>query len=85
MNMELSRSYHSSLRAPVQTDRSESRCANSNFPQADFWTASLKVVSRHNFRVARHALAKEVIQTRRIRVYGVLYLLPAGISLEGLL
>jgi len=33
LKMELSRFYHSSLRARVQTDRSESRCANSSFPK----------------------------------------------------
>jgi hypothetical protein len=35
--MELSRSYHSSLRARAQTDGLESRSANSNFPQEDLW------------------------------------------------
>jgi hypothetical protein len=40
LNMELSRFYHTSLRARVQTDRSESRCAKSNFPEADFWGVS---------------------------------------------
>jgi hypothetical protein len=37
--MELSRFYHSSLSARVQADRSESRCANSNFARAHFWAA----------------------------------------------
>jgi len=39
LSIELSRFYHGSVRARVWIDRLESRCANSNFPQADFWPA----------------------------------------------
>lgn len=37
MNVELSRFYHSSFLARMQTERLESHRGNANFPQADFW------------------------------------------------